>query len=96
MLASIAEPMEQREPSSLLEWPSRDRGRRSQRERFRPKVKNIRRDIERWARRFVFTPLALWRGVLALQASFGRAGGEALSVWSQEYEVPCRADIEQI
>ena len=31
--------MEQREPSSLLEWPSRDRGRRSQRERFRPKVK---------------------------------------------------------
>jgi hypothetical protein len=35
---------------------------------------------------FVFTPLALWRGVLALQASFGRAGGEALSVWSQRQD----------
>jgi len=31
--------MEQREPSSLLEWPSRDRGRRSQREQARPEVK---------------------------------------------------------
>ena len=55
----------------------------AERERFRPKVKNIRRDIERWPGGFVFTPLALWRGVLALQASFGRAGGEALSVWPQ-------------
>ena len=25
-------------------------------------------------------PLALWRGVLALQASFGRARGEALGI----------------
>ena len=42
MLASMAEPMEQREPSSLLEWPSRDRGRRSQREQFRRSQFNIR------------------------------------------------------
>jgi hypothetical protein len=30
--------MEQREPSSVLEWPSRDRGRRSQRECLRDTV----------------------------------------------------------
>ena len=29
-LFGISEPMEQREPSGLHEWPSRDRGRRSQ------------------------------------------------------------------
>ena len=86
MLASIAEPMEQREPTCLHDWPSRERGRRSQRERFRAKL-NISAETSRdGLGGFVFTPLALWRGV----------GGEALSVWSQEYEVPCRADIEQI
>jgi hypothetical protein len=35
MLASIAELMEQRVPSSSLGWPSRDRGRLSHREQFR-------------------------------------------------------------
>jgi G:T/U-mismatch repair DNA glycosylase len=34
-----SEPMEQRELSSLLGWPSRDRGRRSQREQARSKIK---------------------------------------------------------
>ena len=47
MLASIAEPMEQREPTCLHDWPSRERGRRSQRERFRAKLNNIRRDIRK-------------------------------------------------
>ena len=96
MLASIAEPMEQREPSSLLEWPSRDRGRRSQRERFRPKVKNICRDIERWARRFAFSELAHARHSLNKLSSALAESQLFVSVWSQEYEVPCRADIEQI
>ena len=36
----IFEPMEQREPSSLLEWPSRERGRRCQREYLRAKLKD--------------------------------------------------------
>ena len=39
MLASIAEPMEQREPTCLHDWPSRERGRRSPCERFRAKLK---------------------------------------------------------
>ncbi len=34
-------------------------------------------------------PLALWRGVLALQASFGRARGEALGKgWGQRLYTP--------